>query len=644
MQRLMNWLRARRSNPVHRRGRKLRVESLESRDMFAADVLPVLMVIADQQDFYYQEYGDTRASIEAAGLDVVVAATTTNPSTPHAGSGQGGDSGVVVPDLALATVDPDDYSAIVFVGGWGSSMYQYDFPGDYSNNLYDGDAVTKQTVNNLINNFLDDDKYVTAICHGVTVLAWARVDGASPLDGKIVSVPYIGSPAGIYNGQWYNNFELGQYEQALANGAIANTVSGQYGDPTTVADDVVVDGRIITAENYDAAAYFGQVIAQELIAESQSPEAPPPEDPVNQAPTASDAAWSLEENSAVGTFVGQVAATDPDAGQTLSFAIVAGNDDGAFAIDPATGEVTVADQSTIDFETHPAFALTVEVTDDGLTPLAATAQITIDLTDVDEAPPAPPASVYRHGDDLIVQGSEGDDVVYLWSGAADTDVGVWMNGVFYGMFDFYVGGRVIAYGGDGNDQIYATDARMPVSIFGEGGHDQITGGSAGDLLEGGDGVDRIWGNSGDDLIRGGAGNDVLLGREGNDVIVGGDGDDYLDGYTGNDILIGGAGSDRASGGDGEDLLIGGTTDYDNNDAALLSLLAAWSAPGPVGDRVVQLTTGLPDGTRLAWGETVHDDGAADGLCGGLAADLVFAALNDQSCTDDASDIFGKSSM
>ena len=23
------------------------------------------------------------------------------------------------------------YETIVFVGGWGSSMYQYDFPGDY---------------------------------------------------------------------------------------------------------------------------------------------------------------------------------------------------------------------------------------------------------------------------------------------------------------------------------------------------------------------------------------------------------------------------------------------------------------------------------------------------------------------------------
>jgi len=28
----------------------------------ASDPLPVLMVVADQQDFYYQEYGDTRQS------------------------------------------------------------------------------------------------------------------------------------------------------------------------------------------------------------------------------------------------------------------------------------------------------------------------------------------------------------------------------------------------------------------------------------------------------------------------------------------------------------------------------------------------------------------------------------------------------
>ena len=33
--------------------------------------------------------------------------------------------GNVRPDLALSDVKAEDYSAIVFVGGWGSSMYQY---------------------------------------------------------------------------------------------------------------------------------------------------------------------------------------------------------------------------------------------------------------------------------------------------------------------------------------------------------------------------------------------------------------------------------------------------------------------------------------------------------------------------------------
>ena len=64
------------------------VESMEQRTLLT-NALPVLMVIADDHDFYYQEYGDTRASLEAAGVEVDVAATTLSPSTPHANSGQG---------------------------------------------------------------------------------------------------------------------------------------------------------------------------------------------------------------------------------------------------------------------------------------------------------------------------------------------------------------------------------------------------------------------------------------------------------------------------------------------------------------------------------------------------------------------------
>lgn len=111
------------------RSARLGVEALEARELLTASPLPVLMVVADQRDFFYKEYADTRLSLENAGVGVVVAATTTQPTTPHAGSGQPWwTDGTIVPDIALAAVNPDDYSAIAFVGGWGSAMYQYAFP------------------------------------------------------------------------------------------------------------------------------------------------------------------------------------------------------------------------------------------------------------------------------------------------------------------------------------------------------------------------------------------------------------------------------------------------------------------------------------------------------------------------------------
>ncbi len=634
------------NRPLRPARRFQRFQSLESREMLAADTLPVLMVIADDRDFYYQEYGDTRAGIEAEGVEVQVAASSLSPSTPHANTGQGASSGVVTPDLTLADVDVDDYSAIVFVGGWGSSMYQYAFPGDYSNNHYDGDLDTKQLANDLINEFTAQDKFVTAICHGVTVLAWARVDGVSPLEGKQISIPYIGSPAVLYEGAWYNNYQLGQYEQATANGAIANTISGQYGDPNTVDDDVVVDGRIITAENYDAALAFGHRVAIEVMAalplpedpapEDPAPEDPAPEDPApedppaNQAPEALDAAWNVDENSAAGTVVGVVSATDPDAGQSLSFAISGGNSNNAFAIDTATGQITVANADALDFETNLEFQLMVEVTDDGENPLTDSALITVSLQDL---PEAPISGVSQVGNDLVVQGTDGADTIYIWSGAADNQVFVWMNGVSYGQTFLADGGRVVVHGSDGNDRIYATDARTAVAIYGEEGHDRITGGSANDFLSGGDGVDVIRGNAGDDFIRGDGGDDYLYGQAGNDLIVGGDGNDRIEGNDGQDILLGGLGSDYLKGDGGEDLVVGGTTSYDNDPDSLAAVWAAWSSPGLFEDRANQLATGIGLGILFSTSQTVQDDDASDIICGGSAADLIFAGLGDRLYTD-----------
>jgi len=610
---------ARKRNPQRRP--QAAVEGLEERVVLTASPLPVLMVIADQQDFYYQEYGQTRQAIEAEGVSVQVAATSMATSYSHPGTGEPeGSNGAVVPDLTLADVDPDNYSAIVFVGGWGSSMYQYAFDGDYLNNHYDGDLATKQIVNDLINEFVADDKYITGICHGTTVLAWARVDGVSPLNGKVVSVPYIGSPAVNYNGYDYGNYELGQYEQAVANGAIANTSPGQYGVAGTASDDVVVDGRVITAENYDSALEFGRIVAEQVIAAAEENAVPE-----NQAPTVSDATLMLDENSPVGTNVGFVSASDPDLGQTLSYAIVGGNINNAFAIDPATGQITVANSAAVNFEAIPEFQLTVQVTDNAETPLNSTAVVTVQVQNLIEAPVP---GVFRFADDLVIQGTDSGDTIYVWSGSRTGEVYVWMNSLFYGAQNVEPGGRVLVYSGDGNDQVYATDMRMAVSIFGEGGHDLIAGGAANDLLDGGDGVDRICGSTGDDLIRGGDGDDFLYGQQGNDIILGGNGNDYLDGDIGADVMIGGWGRDYMKAGAGDDLIIGGLTDFDNDDQALAEVRRVWTSPGSLAARRDELELGIGLGIYHS-SPSVHDDGVADIICGGNGLDLVFANLADE---------------
>ena len=75
-------------------------------------------------------------------------------------------------------------------------------------------------------------------------------------------------------------------------------------------------------------------------------------------------------------------ATDPE-GDTPQYAIIAGNSDGAFAIDATTGQITVANSTVLDFETTPSFNLTVAAID--ANGAHGTATVTIDLNNLDEA-------------------------------------------------------------------------------------------------------------------------------------------------------------------------------------------------------------------------------------------------------------------
>ena len=108
-------------------------------------------------------------------------------------------------------------------------------------------------------------------------------------------------------------------------------------------------------------------------------------------------ALTVAENSAAGTLLGAVSATDAD-GDTPSYSLSsAGGDHESFAID-GEGRIRVADGAMLDFEARSTYAFTAEVTDgeDAAgnaenTPIADdTVEVTVALTNVVEPPGEPP--------------------------------------------------------------------------------------------------------------------------------------------------------------------------------------------------------------------------------------------------------------
>ncbi|MBU6216090.1 MAG: cadherin repeat domain-containing protein, partial [Acidobacteria bacterium] len=107
---------------------------------------------------------------------------------------------------------------------------------------------------------------------------------------------------------------------------------------------------------------------------------------LNEAPTnITVTPSSIEENNTAGDTVGTLAATDPEAGDTHTFTLVAGTgatDNGSFTI---VGDSLQIDVSA-DFETKSSYSLRVQAEDgDGATFEKA---LTVTITDVDEAPTA----------------------------------------------------------------------------------------------------------------------------------------------------------------------------------------------------------------------------------------------------------------
>ncbi|MCP5532185.1 MAG: cadherin domain-containing protein [Akkermansiaceae bacterium] len=101
---------------------------------------------------------------------------------------------------------------------------------------------------------------------------------------------------------------------------------------------------------------------------------------------------AVAENSPAGTFVGTIPARADHGEGELVYSMLSGNEEGVFAIDPATGAVTVADGSSLDFEVlstrwdDPAELECFVSIDDSAGTASETIRVVITVVDANEAP------------------------------------------------------------------------------------------------------------------------------------------------------------------------------------------------------------------------------------------------------------------
>ncbi|WP_431854129.1 cadherin domain-containing protein, partial [Azospirillum sp.] len=345
--------------------------------------------------------------------------------------------------------------------------------------------------------------------------------------------------------------------------SLSDDAGGRFAiDATTgvvsVADGSLLDyesaaSHTITVQATDAGGLTSQQSVTIGIADAnEAPGTPTDTDP---------AANAVAEGAAAGTVVGVTAlALDPDAGATITYSL---SDDagGRFAIDAATGVVTVANGGLLDREEAASHTITVQASDGMLT---ATQSMIIGVSNVNEAPGAPADA--DAATNTVAENAATGTLVGITASALDPDAG---DTLTYSLSDD-AGGRFaidattgVVSVADGSllDHESAASHTITVQATDAGGltSQQSFTIAVTNVVE----VQTYTGTADDDVatsaaapldrwtMTGLAGSDTLTGSNQADTLTGGAGDDVLDGDGGNDLFL-------VSGtGDGFDSVIGG---------------------------------------------------------------------------------------
>jgi protease I len=148
--------------------------------------------------------------LEEAGAEVIAVST-------KKGLAIGADGGEVRIDVSISEIKPENFDAIVFIGGPGAIDY-----------------LDNQTSYNLAKGTIEKDKILAAICISPVILANAGV-----LRGKKATV-------------WSSPLDKNPIRILKNGGAIYKDAS------------VVVDGKIVTANGPEAAKEFGEALVSLL--------------------------------------------------------------------------------------------------------------------------------------------------------------------------------------------------------------------------------------------------------------------------------------------------------------------------------------------------------------------------------------------
>lgn len=174
--------------------------------------------------------------------------------------------------------------------------------------------------------------------------------------------------------------QAGEYEWSIAGGNTDETFSidGLTGE-VRIANPVPVNfeqnpvfSLVVRATDKGTPSRFGEgTLTVNLL-------------DLNEVPVVREQTYNLAENSPALTRVGQLSLIDPDAGETITWSI-SGADAAKFEVFE-TGALRVKEGAVLDFETQPQLFLSVQAVDSGMPPQAGNGDVTIQLTDANDAP------------------------------------------------------------------------------------------------------------------------------------------------------------------------------------------------------------------------------------------------------------------